>query len=34
MHRWDTDPLEFKNAIEAKSEIQVLLMEPNQQMSL
>lgn len=34
MHRWDTDPLEFKNAIEAKSEIQVLSMEPNQQMSL
>ena len=34
MHRWDTDPQEFKNAIEAKSEIQVLSMTPNQQMSL
>jgi L-ascorbate metabolism protein UlaG (beta-lactamase superfamily) len=34
MHRWDTDPLEFKNAVEAKSEIQVLLMEPNQKVSL
>jgi L-ascorbate metabolism protein UlaG (beta-lactamase superfamily) len=34
MHRWDTDPLEFKNAIEAKSEIQVLFMDPNQQLSL
>jgi L-ascorbate metabolism protein UlaG (beta-lactamase superfamily) len=34
MHRWDTNPLEFKNAIEAKSEIQVLSMEPNQQISL
>lgn len=34
MHRWDTNPLEFKNAIEAKSKIQVLFMEPNQQMSL
>lgn len=34
MHRWDTNPLEFKNAIEAKSEIQVLSMEPNQKISL
>ena len=34
MHRWDTNPFEFKNAIEAKSEIQVLSMEPNQQISL
>jgi L-ascorbate metabolism protein UlaG (beta-lactamase superfamily) len=34
MHRWDTDPQEFKKAIEAKSEIQVLSMTPNQQMSL
>ena len=34
MHRWDTDPLEFKNAIEAKTEIQVLSMKPNQPMSL
>ena len=34
MHRWDTDPSEFKNAIEARSEIEVLAMVPNQQMSL
>ena len=34
MHRWDTDPIEFKNAIEAKSEIQVLFIDPNQQLSL
>ena len=34
MHRWDTDPLEFKNAIEARSEIEVLSMMPNQQVSL
>lgn len=34
MHRWDTDPLEFKKAVEAKSEIQVLFMEPNQRVSL
>jgi L-ascorbate metabolism protein UlaG (beta-lactamase superfamily) len=34
MHRWDTDPLEFKKAIETKSEIQVLFMEPNQRVSL
>ena len=34
MHRWDTDPLEFKNAIETKTEIQVLSMTPNQQILL
>ena len=34
MHRWNTDPLKFKNAIESQSEIQILFMEPNQQISL
>ncbi|MCW4040906.1 MAG: MBL fold metallo-hydrolase [Candidatus Bathyarchaeota archaeon] len=34
MHRWDTDPLELKNAVEAESEIQVLFMKSNQQILL
>ena len=34
MHRWDTDPTEFKNNVEAKSKIKVVTLRPGQQFML
>jgi len=34
MHRWDTDPNEFKKEVEAKSEIKVILPNPGEQLQL
>ena len=34
MHRWDTDPTEFKGGIEARSQIKVVTLRPGQQFTL
>ena len=34
MHRWDTDPEEFKRAVETKSQIKVVTLKPGQQFTL
>lgn len=34
MHRWNTDPSEFKNAVEAGSAIKVILLNPAEQFQL
>jgi L-ascorbate metabolism protein UlaG (beta-lactamase superfamily) len=31
MHRWDTDPEEFKNAVESKSKIRVVVLQKDQE---
>jgi len=31
MHRWNTNPSEFKNEVEAKSKIQVILLKPGEE---
>jgi L-ascorbate metabolism protein UlaG (beta-lactamase superfamily) len=31
MHRWDTNPSEFKNDVEAKSKIRVILLNPGEE---
>jgi L-ascorbate metabolism protein UlaG (beta-lactamase superfamily) len=34
MHRWDTNPNEFKKEVEAKSKIKVVLLKPGEQFEL
>jgi len=34
MHRWDTDPGEFKRGVEARSQIRVVTLRPGQQFKL
>ena len=34
MHRWDTDPTEFKRDVEARSQIKVVTLRPGQQFTL
>ena len=34
MHRWDTDPTEFKRGVEARSQIKVVTLRPGQQFTL
>jgi L-ascorbate metabolism protein UlaG (beta-lactamase superfamily) len=34
MHRWDTDPTEFKRGVEARSRIKVVTLRPGQQFTL
>jgi len=34
MHRWDTDPQEFKQKVEAKSEAKVVLLEEGEEFSI
>jgi hypothetical protein len=34
MHRWDTDPQEFKQKVEAKSKVKVVLLEEGEEFSI
>lgn len=34
MHRWDTNPAEFKKGVEAKSKIRVVVLRPGEQFAL
>jgi L-ascorbate metabolism protein UlaG (beta-lactamase superfamily) len=31
IHRWNTDPSEFKNGVESKSKIKVILLKPGEE---
>ena len=34
MHRWDTDPNEFKEKVEAKSNVNVIVLKDNEEFNL